>query len=86
MTNDFTIAEEEIRIWGGFHHVPPILILWNCNDGISKNQYIRIQKHFCGRSNCSCGGAFKDLEISDQKLKDAFLDHLEVARFLYSPK
>ena len=46
---------KKITLSGGFHDVCELNIQWN-EKSISKNQAKRIEKHFCGMSDCTCGG------------------------------
>ena len=58
-----TTPKTKIELSGGFHGVGTITILWDEERGISDHQYKRIQKHFCGCDDCTCGGVFRNASV-----------------------
>lgn len=52
----------KISLWGGFHNVGEIrVMISDFEDVLSLNQYKRVQRHFCGMSDCLCGGIYRNL-------------------------
>lgn len=64
----------KISLWGGFHNVGEIRVMIsekdyecikegsaNFEDVLSLNQYKRVQRHFCGMSDCLCGWIYRNL-------------------------
>lgn len=65
----------KISLWGGFHNVDSINVIIPASDyealnegsqsiadSLSPSQLTRVQRHFCGMSDCRCGGIYRDVK------------------------
>lgn len=57
---DLRQKRKRLILQGGFHSAGQITLWVYPNMALSRPQYKRLQRHFCGVKGCKCGGVWHD--------------------------